>query len=131
MSKGKMRDYIAVSKKEKIDAIESKLQSFESEENAIEQTFIKSKGLNISSIADIDSSDDFERLSAEYFALPKIIAIESEITAACKVQKQIENELIERALAITPAKLALRLREGLHLISCREEIIKNYLAYAG
>jgi hypothetical protein len=120
----------ALLKKEKLDRIERKLDGYKAEEQVAKRDFIKAKGLSIKSLADIDyADDDFKKLTEEFFALPLVAAIEAKIAAACKEQKAVEEDLIQMALAMAPAKLADDLRKGLHLVSFREGIIKAYLEY--
>jgi hypothetical protein len=117
--------------KKRIDALESKIKVLEAEWREAEIAFIKAKGLNLESLANLHYSDEaFKRLSGELFALPEIAAIDGKIGALCKEQKDCENRLIEMALAIAPAKVADDLRQGLHLVRFRKRIMETYLAYA-
>ena len=124
------RDNAAVLKKARIDQLEEIIRSLVSEERAAELAFIERRGLDVSDLVDIDDESEFDRLMGEFAALPEVLVIQRKISAANTEKKALEDEIIEKAIALVPPKEAADLRKGIDRVSFREKIISTYMKYA-
>ena len=124
------RDNAAVLKKARIDQLEEIIRDLQKEELAAEQSFIKDRGLGVSDLVYIDDEKELYRLMEEFVALPEVFLIQSKISAAKAEKKALEDEIIEKALALIPPKEAADLRKGINRVIFREKIINTYMKYA-
>ncbi|MDR0663659.1 MAG: hypothetical protein LBF80_06240 [Spirochaetaceae bacterium] len=122
-----MNDYAAVLLKKEHDALEAKLKRLEADERRTEIAFIKSKGLRLVSLTDIEDDLEFDRLFAAFFALPEAAAIEAKISVLSKEQRAIRDALFEKAIAVAPENIRADLRRGGNIISFRNRLIDTYM----
>jgi len=116
----------ATLKKDRIDQLEMTICNLEKAEQAEEDAFIRENAPEFASLADIESEEDFDRLVAEFVALPKVIEIGAKLNVAKSEKKVLENEIIEMALSLTPTSIVADLRKGLHRVDFRKRIIDAY-----
>jgi hypothetical protein len=124
------RNSEVVHKKTRIEHLEKIIGDLEKAERAEEDAFIRERAPEFASLADIESEEDFNRLLAEFAALPKVVEIGAKINATKAEKRAIEDELIERAIALASANIVADLRKGTHRVNFRKKIIDAYLAYA-
>jgi len=124
------RDHVAVIKKARIDQLEEIIRDLQNKELEAEHTFIKDRGLSVSDLVDIDDEKEFYRLMEEFVALPEVFLIQSQISTAQAEKKALEDEIIEKAIALLPPEEGAELRKGSNRVGFREKIISTYMKYA-
>jgi len=124
-----IQTYEVIQKKEKLDQLEKTIMELEVEKRAAELGFIQAHELPIDDLADIEDESEFYRYLGEFYDLPEITAINNRLRTAEAEKRQIENEILEKAISLVPADVAANLRQLSHLASFRKEIINTLLKH--
>ena len=118
---------VVLQKKEKIDRLKTIIKTLKDDKRRAELHFIKEHGLDVNDLAEIKDEKEFYRLLEEFHTLPEVAALNEQIKSAETEKRQVEDDLIEEVISISPADIAAGIRKFYHLQSFRQKTLDTFL----